>query len=121
MVNRAHERRRRCQTSTVFVRVLVATGIGAAALLTTATSSASPSDDQAFLAALDRQGVKYPSPQHAISMANEVCTLLDDGASGVDVAREIAKNSGIPVERSGFFVGASIAAFCPSHTNAFSG
>ncbi|MDT5009614.1 MAG: hypothetical protein QOH57_1231 [Mycobacterium sp.] len=105
----------------MFKRVLAAAGVSAAALLTATTASASPSDDQAFLSALDRQGVKYPSAQYAISVAGEVCTLLDDGAGGVDVAREITKNSGIPVESSGFVVGASIASYCPSHIGAFAG
>jgi homoserine kinase len=104
----------------VFLRLVAAAGVGTAAFFSVAVASAAPSDDQAFIAALDRQKITYPSPQFAVSVAKEVCTLLDDGAVGVDVAREINKTSGIPVGSSGAFVGASIVAYCPSHTDAFS-
>jgi hypothetical protein len=107
--------------SAVFVRALLSVGCGAAALIAPASAFASPAEDQAFLAALDRQGITYPSPQSAIRIASEVCTLLDDGATGVDVAREITTTSGIPVKNSGYFVGASITTYCPSHSGAFSG
>jgi hypothetical protein len=110
-----------CETSVVLFRILAAASVGAAAIFSVAAASAAPSDDQAFIAALDRQGIKYPSPQFAVSIARDVCTLLDDGATGVDVAREINKNSGIPVGNSGAFVGASIVSYCPSHADAFSG
>lgn len=105
----------------MFVRALLSVGCGAAALIAPASAFASPAEDQAFLAALDRQGITYPSPQSAIRIASEVCTLLDDGATGVDVAREITTTSGIPVKNSGYFVGASITTYCPSHSGAFSG
>jgi hypothetical protein len=107
--------------SSVFVRGLLTVTFGAAALITPASAVASPAEDEAFLAALDRQGITYPSPHSAILIASEVCTLLDDGATGVDVAREITTTSGIPVKSSGYFVGASITTYCPSHTDAFSG
>jgi hypothetical protein len=105
----------------MLVRITAAAAAAAAAIVAAVTASAAPSDDQAFIAALDRQGIQYPSPQSAINVAREVCTLLDDGATGVDVAREINKNSAIPVASSGYFVGASIAAYCPAHGDAFAG
>jgi len=103
----------------VTFRVFVAVGLAAASLCSAATAFASPSDDQAFLSALDKQGITYPSPQFAISTAQYACTLLDDGATGVDVAQEVSKNNGIPIDHSTYFVGASIAAYCPQHTDAF--
>jgi Protein of unknown function (DUF732) len=103
----------------ILARTFAAVEIGAAALLTAATVRAAPSDDDAFLAALDKQGITYSSPQYAIRIGREICTLLDDGANGVNVSREISKNNGIPIENAGYFVGASIAAYCPSHSNAF--
>jgi hypothetical protein len=103
----------------ILTRALVAVGIGAGVLFGAADASASPADDQGFLTALDKQGIAYPSPQWAVTTAREVCTLLDDGAKGVEVSREVSKTSGIPIEKAGYFVGASIAAYCPSHADAF--
>lgn len=109
-----------CETvAMTLTRSLAVVGIVAASVLGTATAKASPAQDDAFLSALDKQGIIYPSPDYAIRTAKEVCTLLDDGANGVDMSREVSKNSGIPVQNAGFFVGASIAAYCPSHRNAF--
>jgi hypothetical protein len=102
----------------IFGRTVATVGTGAAVLFSGATASASPSDD-AFLATLDKQGITYASPERAITTAKEICTLLDDGANGVDVSREISKNSVVQIEKSGYFVGASITAYCPSHTDAF--
>jgi Protein of unknown function (DUF732) len=100
-------------------RSLAAIGIVGVALLSAATASASPADDQGFLSALDKQGIAYSSPQWAVRTAREVCALLDDGANGLDVSREVSKTSGIPIEKAGYFVGASIASYCPSHADAF--
>jgi hypothetical protein len=105
----------------MLVRLAAVAGAGMAGVLFAATVYAAPADDQNFIAALDRQGIPYSSPQNAIGIAREVCALLDDGATGVDVAREINKTSGIPAPHAGYFVGASITSYCPSHSNAFSG
>src|SRR5438874_702165 len=83
----------------MLARPLVAAGIVAVAITSATTASASPAEDQAFLAALDQQGIVYPSPQYAVSVAREVCQLLDDGAKGVDVAREISKNNPSRISR----------------------
>ena len=88
----------------MLVRLAAAAGAGMAAVLFAATVYAAPADDQNFIAALDRQGIPYSSPQNAIG-----------------IAREINKTSGIPAPHAGYFVGASITSYCPSHSNAFSG
>jgi hypothetical protein len=103
----------------IVTRTFATIGIGAAALFGGQTASATPADDQGFLSALDRQGIAYLSPQWAISTAGYVCALLDDGANGVDASREISTTNGIPIEKAGYFVGASIAAYCPSHADVF--
>ena len=103
----------------ILTRTLAAVGISAGAVFSAAIASASPAQDQGFLSALDKQGITSPSPQWAISTARQVCLLLDDGATGVNVSSEMSKTSGIPIEKSGYFVGASISAYCPSHADAF--
>jgi Protein of unknown function (DUF732) len=103
----------------IIMRTLAAIGIVAVGMCSAATASASPADDQGFLSALDKQAIAYSSAQWAISTAKEACTLLDDGATGVSAASEISKTNGVPIEKAGYFVGASIAAYCPWHANAF--
>jgi Protein of unknown function (DUF732) len=100
-------------------RTLAAIGITGGAVLTAASAFASPADDQGFLSALDKQRITYPSPGWAITTGRYVCTLLDDGANGVSAAGEISTTNGIPIENAGYFVGASIAAYCPWHAGAF--
>ncbi|MDT5094187.1 MAG: serine/threonine kinase PknH [Mycobacterium sp.] len=80
------------------------------------TSSSSSTADSAFLSAIKgKGGMTFPSDEYAIQTAKQVCQLLDEGQKPEDVATEISKNSGIPLDKSGFFVGASIGAYCPKH------
>lgn len=100
-------------------RIGLAAVLAAASVCTATVASASPGDDQSFLAALDKQGIAYRSPEFAISTAKYACTLLDDGANGVAVAQELSNTNGIAIEHATFFVGASIATYCPQHADAF--
>ncbi|MFY2859038.1 DUF732 domain-containing protein [Mycobacterium sp. THU-M104] len=73
--------------------------------------------DNAFLSAVTAKGIDFPSPKAAIIAAHEVCDELDLGRKKSDVASEVMSNSQLDGYHAGFFVGASIAAFCPrNHT-----
>lgn len=69
--------------------------------------------DNAFLSAVKAKGINFPSPQAAIIAGHEVCNELDLGRQKSDVASEVMNNSQLDGYHAGFFVGASIAAFCP--------
>lgn len=69
--------------------------------------------DNAFLSALKAKGINFSSPQAAIIAGHEVCDELDLGRQKSDVASEVMSNSQLDGYHAGFFVGASIAAFCP--------
>ena len=71
--------------------------------------------DNNFLAALKAKGINFASPQAAIIAGHEVCDELDLGRQPSDVATDVTKNSNLDGYHAGFFVGASIAAFCPRH------
>jgi len=71
--------------------------------------------DNNFLAALKAKGINFASPQAAIIAGHEVCDELDLGRQPSDVATDVTKNSNLDGYHGGFFVGASIAAFCPRH------
>lgn len=71
--------------------------------------------DDRFLAALDSHGIQYANPQWAISGAYLVCGELDAGAQPQAIATQIEQNSNLDDWHAGFFIGASIAAYCPEH------
>jgi hypothetical protein len=71
--------------------------------------------DNAFVNAAKAHGVDFASPQAAIIAGHEVCDELDGGRQKPDVASTLMNNSNLDGYRAGFFVGASIAAFCPRY------
>lgn len=71
--------------------------------------------DDTFLSALKAKGINFASPQAAIIAGHEVCDELDLGRQPSDVANDVTKNSNLDGYHAGFFVGVSIAAFCPRH------
>ena len=71
--------------------------------------------DDTFLSALKAKGINFASSQAAIVAGHEVCDELDLGRQPSDVANDVTKNSNLDGYHAGFFVGASIAAFCPRH------
>lgn len=73
--------------------------------------------DTNFLAALKSKGINFASGQSAIIAGHEVCDELDLGRQPSDVASDVTKNSNLDDYHAGFFVGVSIAAFCPRHTS----
>ncbi|WP_156685730.1 DUF732 domain-containing protein [Mycobacterium sp. Marseille-P9652] len=74
--------------------------------------------DTAFLNAMKAKGIDFSSPQAAIVAAHEVCDELDLGRQKSDIAGEVQKNSNLDGYRAGFFVGASVAAYCPRYHSA---
>jgi hypothetical protein len=71
--------------------------------------------DDNFLGALKAKGINFASTQAAIVAGHEVCDELDLGRQPSDVANDVTKNSNLDGYHAGFFVGASIAAYCPRH------
>ena len=71
--------------------------------------------DDTFLAALKAKAINFASSQSAIIAGHEVCDELDLGRQPSDVATDVTKNSNLDGYHAGFFVGVSIAAFCPRH------
>ncbi len=84
-------------------------------LVGAATGHADTTDDR-FLAELRSQGIMdHVSSNHAIEAGRLVCFELDNGRSPTDVASEVLNSSSMPAFHAGFFVGASIDAYCPRH------
>jgi hypothetical protein len=72
--------------------------------------------DTNFLVALKSKGINFASAQSAIIAGHEVCDELDLGRQPSDVATDVMKNSNLDDYHAGFFVGVSIAAFCPRYS-----
>ena len=80
------------------------------------TAHAEAVDD--FLNVLGSRGITFASGQSAIIAAREVCDELDSGRASSDVANDVMQQSSLDGYHAGFFVGVSIAAFCPRHAGA---
>lgn len=89
-------------------------------LAASATAHATSGDD-AFLAALKGRGINFESPDAAINSAHTVCHELDTGQTPEQVANSVLSSSSLDSYHAGFFVGASIKAYCPKYAAAASG
>ena len=69
-----------------------------------------------FLGALSSRGITFASGQAAILAGHEVCDELDQGRQASDVANDVMTQTNLDGYHAGFFVGVSIAAFCPRHS-----
>lgn len=74
--------------------------------------------DASFLNALQSKGITFASGQAAVIAGHQVCDALDGGRASSDVAKDVMQQSGLDAYHAGFFVGVSVAAFCPRHTGA---
>jgi hypothetical protein len=74
--------------------------------------------DNAFLGTIKAKDINFASPQAAITAGHEVCDELDLGRQKSDVATDVMNNSGLDGYHAGFFVGVSIAAYCPRYRSA---
>ncbi len=61
------------------------------------------------------------SPAHAIEAAHSVCQRLDAGEMPTVLANDVPNRSTVRAYHCGYFVGASIDAYCPQHKPEISG
>ncbi|WP_231964191.1 MULTISPECIES: DUF732 domain-containing protein [unclassified Mycobacterium] len=95
-------------------------GLGALVTLLGLAAPAAPAAradavDNAFVAAVKLKGIQFASPQAAIVAGHEVCDELDLGKQKSDIASEVMSNSNLDGYRAGYFIGASVAAYCPRY------
>jgi hypothetical protein len=83
-----------------------------AALLSAAPASAEPTDD-AFVAALAKDGITMSAPNTAIAAARTVCAELGDNQNTSVLAMSLMRDTGLSLQQSSYFVGASMSAYCP--------
>jgi hypothetical protein len=92
--------------------------MGIAALVSTGIAGANTTDDM-FVSVLADQGIQPPSTQEAVSLAGDVCKMFDTGQSLYYAVDSVSDTTTLTQEDSAFFVGASVATYCPEHDAAF--
>jgi hypothetical protein len=80
------------------------------------TVRADPNDDE-FLAALQSRGITYRSPDAAIAAAHLVCTELDQGEPKSQAAQDVIDQTDLDPYHAGYFVGASVGAYCSQYAS----
>ncbi|KAA1249599.1 DUF732 domain-containing protein [Mycobacterium simiae] len=93
---------------------VVAVALLGCAVVITPTAHADGIDDQ-FLNAVKSKGINFASPQAAIIAGHQVCNELDLGRQKPDVVTDVTNSSNLDGYRAGYFVGVSVAAYCPRH------
>jgi Protein of unknown function (DUF732) len=88
--------------------------LAAAALFGAAPASADPIDD-AFIAALAKNGISMSDRNTAVTMGHTVCAGFDKGEASTAVAMGIVKETPLSPKQAGYFVGVSVAAYCPQY------
>jgi hypothetical protein len=98
------------------IRLLAAMAVALLGPLGAASIAHADTNDNKFLAAMKSEGITdHVSPQHAIEAAHSVCQKLDSGETPTQVANDVLNSSTMPAYHSGYFVGASINAYCPQY------
>ena len=102
--------------TTIIGTAVATSALGLAALASTGVASASTVDDT-FISVITDEGIKAPSAKEAIGVAEDVCSILDNGGDLLDAVSAVADYTDLEFEDSAFYVGASIASYCPEHAD----
>lgn len=98
----------------VIAAAATASTLGIAALVSAGVAGATTTDD-VFVSVLNEEGIQPPSTQEAVSLAFDVCSMFDSGQSLYDAVDSVSNTTTLTQEDSAFFVGASVATYCPEH------
>ena len=85
-----------------------------AALFSAAPASADATD-AAFVAALAKERIVVTDQNTAVAMAHAVCAGFDNNAKSGVLALKLMKQTDLSLQQSGYFLGASISAYCPQY------
>jgi len=102
-------------TAAIVATTLIAPFLG------TARADASPANDRAFIYTLDSEGIIYTTEGDALRAGEAVCQYLDLGYDAMETVTLVVDASGLGWYQAGYFVGASIAAFCSEYADLIPG
>ncbi|WP_297701233.1 DUF732 domain-containing protein [Mycobacterium sp.] len=91
----------------------------AIALFTGALAYAAPvaadDADDAFLAGLDKGGITMFDDDDAIATAHAVCSSIETNPNVSMLAIKLTKQTPMSAKQSGYFIGLSVATYCPEY------
>ena len=100
---------------TTFVGTAAVTAaLGLAAFASAGVATASTVDDT-FITVITEQGIEPPSVREAIGVARDVCVVFENGGDLAEAVSAVSDYTELGMEDSAFFVGASVASYCPEH------
>lgn len=85
------------------------------ALACAAPAAADDDADDAFLAGLDKGGITMFDDDDAIATAHAVCTSIETNPNVSMLAIKLTKQTPMSAKQSGYFIGLSVASYCPEH------
>ncbi|OBJ01862.1 DUF732 domain-containing protein [Mycobacterium sp. 1465703.0] len=86
----------------------------AVALVGMAIPAHADSDDDAFLAALNKAGITYQNPDRAIKAGQKVCDLANSGTTQLDIVRDVHElNPAFTTAKAALFVQTAASVYCP--------
>ena len=76
------------------------------------------SNDQNFLAALNKAGITSSSPEQAVTAGKTVCQMMGDGTTNADLVKQLTQqNPGFSVDSAAKFAAIAASAYCPDRLN----
>jgi hypothetical protein len=88
--------------------------LSGATLLFAAPASADQTDD-AFVGALQKNGIAFTDTSAAIAAGHSVCAGLDRGQTPALMMLALVKNTNLSAKESGYVVRMAMASYCPQH------
>lgn len=80
-----------------------------------ATPALADDIDDAFIANLAKGGITMPNNDDAIATAHAVCSGLDTNPTAPMLAFVLARDTDLSPRQAGYFVGLSVATYCPQY------
>ncbi|HTX94231.1 MAG TPA: DUF732 domain-containing protein [Mycobacterium sp.] len=90
--------------------------LSVAGVLCAAPASADQNDD-AFIAALQRDGIAFSDRDAAITAGHNICAGLDRGETPAALIGGVVRNTDLSARQAAYLIGASVASYCPQHRN----
>jgi hypothetical protein len=80
-----------------------------------AAPAAADDADDAFLAGLDKGGITMFDDDDAIATAHNVCASIETNPNVSMLAIKLTKQTPMSAKQSGYFIGLSVANYCPEY------
>lgn len=98
-------------------RIALVAGVTVALVGLAVPASAEPTEDAAFVAAVDGAGLAHRSGSNqTVAAGHAVCQLMDAGLTPVDTVVAVqSTNPGFTLEHAARFAVISANAYCPEH------